>query len=111
MSGGAGTTWLGLLEGKQSQLNDLGCEKSSTIDSEDAFRTHFEGICRKYKEKHPTRLLANLLRSYGNIIAFANAAGGAAQHASPNALAAMVWGASFATIEVISIEAGSATSL
>lgn len=103
MSGGPGTTWLGLLDGKQSQLRDLGCDKSSTVDSEGAFRAAFEGICRKYKEKFPTRLLAHLLRSYGNIIAFASAAGGAAQHASPNALAALVWGASFATIEVISI--------
>jgi hypothetical protein len=103
MSGGPGTTWLGLLDDKKSQLIDLGYEKSSTVGSEAAFRTAFESICRKYREKFPTRLLANLLGSYGNIITFANAVGGAAQKVSPkspNRMAALVWGASFATVEV-----------
>ena len=100
MSGGFGTTWLSLLDDKESLLIDQGCEESSAVCSEAAFRTAFEDICKRYREKWSTRLLANLLRSYGHITGFASAIGGAAQLVSSDGLTRLVWWASFAAIEV-----------
>jgi len=100
MSGGFGTTWLSLLDEKESLLIDRGCERSAGVRSEAAFRTAFEDICRRYREKWITRLLANLLRPYGHITAFASAIGSAAQLTSPDSLTGLVWWASLAAIEV-----------
>lgn len=100
MSGGFGTTWLSLLDEKEALLIDRGCEGWSGVRSEAAFRTAFEDICRRYREKWITRLLANLLRPYGHITFFASAIGGAAQLPSLESLTGLVWWASLAAIEV-----------
>jgi len=100
MSGGAGTTWLSLLDKKESLLNEQGCEAHSTISNEATFRTAFEGICRKYKEKWSTRLLAALLHSYGSITSFASTIDGAAQLSPSDNLTGLLWWVSFAAIEV-----------
>jgi len=100
MSGEFGTTWLSLLDEKEALLIDRGYEELASVRSEAAFRTAFEDICKKYKEKWTTRLLANLLRPYGQIIAFASTIGSAAQLTSPDSMTGLVWWASLAAIEV-----------
>jgi hypothetical protein len=100
MSGGARTTWLSLLDEKKSLLIERGCEAHPAVRSEATFRTAFENICRKYKEKWSTRLLAALLHSYGSITSFASTIDGAAQLGQSDNLTGLLWWASFAAIEV-----------
>ena len=101
MSGDAGTTWLSLLDEKKSLLKyERGCEAYLPVSNEATFRTAFEDICRKHKEKGSTRLLAALLRSYGSITSFASTIDGAAQLSPSDNLTGLLWWVSFAAIEV-----------
>lgn len=93
------STWLRLLDASKSQFIGHGCDASSTICSQDAFRTAFEQTCKDNREKFVTRLWTKLIPSYGNITEFVDGVSEPVKDLPPDGLAGLIWGASFATIK------------
>lgn len=104
---GSGTTWLSVLEEKKHQIKEdfgKGYIVLGNVSGDRSFRSAFETLSRKKGEYRPSRLEAKLLPSYGPIVELARAVDqsiGDLQHLAPDeTLESLVWGISYALIDV-----------
>ena len=107
MSSGSGATWSSLLEDKQAKVRESigqGCRIPGTPFDDRSFRSAFEGLCKRQKEKKVPPLEAKLLPSYGKIQTLVKAvdeyASDLANRPPNDTLEGLAWWISFAAIEV-----------
>ena len=107
MSSGSSATWSSLLEDKQNEVRariGQGCRIPGTPYDDRSFRSAFEGLCKRQKEKKVPPLEAKLLPSYGKIHALVKAVDGYASDLANrprnDTLESLAWWISFAAIEV-----------
>lgn len=99
MSGGNSTNWRTLLDDKKARFRDCGCE-IPLIPAEPRFVEAFEALCREQKQLYYTRLLGGL--KLNKTAAFARAVDRGCQHVQPNTVSALVYGATFVVVKVLS---------
>jgi hypothetical protein len=99
MSSGNSTNWRSLLDDKKARFQACGCE-IPLIPAEPRFVVAFEALCREQRQLYYTRLLGGL--KLNKTAAFARAVDKGCQHAHPNTVSALVYGATFIVVKVLS---------
>ena len=100
MSSASSDSWLALLTEKTQCFHERISNVVSSIRNEKAFRTAFEDLGQRVKEKFVARLLHRLSPSFDNITTFVEAVATPIPNLPEDSLSSMVWGVSFAAIKV-----------